>query len=49
MQSVPIINNVVSLILAHGDMFLIQLYAIKLSVTCSRLVVFTRNFCFLHQ
>ena len=42
MQSVPITTKVVSLDPAHGEMYSIQHYVIKLSVTCDRSVVFCR-------
>ena len=45
-KSVPITTNVVSSNSAHGEVYSIQHYLIKLSVTCGRSVVFTG---FLHQ
>ena len=45
-KSVPITTKVVSSNSAHGEVYSIQHYLIKLSVTCGRSVVFTG---FLHQ
>ena len=41
--------NVVSSNPAHGEVYLIQDYVIKLSVTCDRSMVFSGFSCFLHQ
>ena len=49
MQSVPITINIVSLNPAHGEVYSIQLYVMKFSVTCDRLVVFSGFFAFLYQ
>jgi hypothetical protein len=49
MQSVPITTKVVRSIPAHGKMYSIQHYVIKLSVTCDRSVVFSGYSEFIHQ
>jgi len=46
---VPITSNVVSSNPVHGEMYSIQHYVIKLSVTCNRSVVFSWYSSFLHQ
>jgi hypothetical protein len=48
-QSVPITIDVVSSNPAHGEVYSIQHYVIKLSVTCDRSVVFSGYSGFLHQ
>ena len=48
-QSVPITTKVVSSNPVHGEVYSMQHYVIKLSVTCDRSVVFSRYSGFLHQ
>jgi hypothetical protein len=43
MESMPITTKVVSLNPAYGEVYLLQCYVIKLSVTCGRAVVFSTN------
>ena len=49
MQSVPITIQVLSSNPTHFDVYLIQLYMIKFSVTCDRSVVFSGYSGFLQQ
>jgi len=48
-QSVPITTKVLSSNPAHGEVYSIQGYVIKLSMTCERSVVFSRYCDFLYQ
>ena len=48
MQSVPITTDVVSLNLNHREVYNIMI-TFQLSVTCDRLMVFSRSSGFLHQ
>jgi len=43
MESMPITTKVVNLNPAYGEVYLLQRYVIKLSVTCGRTVVFSTN------
>jgi hypothetical protein len=48
-ESVSITTKVLSSNTAQGEVYLIQLYVINLSVTCDRSMVFARYAGYLHQ